>query len=71
MNSQTPPSATPSRVAAVGSRANYSGANVSERASRYRFIDREKRERVFILSQMLIGKKGSENAELTCDEWQC
>lgn len=45
MNSQTPPSATPSRVAAVGSRANYSGANVSERASRYRFIDREKRER--------------------------
>lgn len=45
MNSQTPPSATPSRVAAVGSRANYSGANVSERASRYRFIGREKRER--------------------------
>lgn len=44
---------------------------MSERASRYRFIDREKRERVFILSQMLIGKKGSENAELTCDEWQC
>lgn len=69
MNSQTPPSATPSRVAAVGSRANYSGANVREQIQIYR--QREKRERVFILSQMLIGKKGSENAELTCDEWQC